>query len=354
MKPSLAFRCIEIENAAAITQAYPAIVTAEYQYDAWGVSIENQMMATPTMPNPVLTLFVKFAATNRYKYNDKEYISDYKLYDYGARHYDAVLGRWWVVDPLSERHLSESSFSFSGNNPIINIDPDGQDWFRHDDTGALIWRDSQAGNISVNDQTFNNVGVRYAWTSTISDGNGETQTVLNIGAADGTTSLITPNEYGVVQFPETGNGFSRYSGNGGGDTYELNGVSGQWGDNWINPSTGASLYNTIQQFNRKEPGVMVHYGDISAYDPSINLGHRTHTQGNSIDIHYMGASGQELTGNKAYSKADICITDCFMSKAEANGFSKNYTYGSRFTHSGDNNHSVHKNHLHIGRPNRRR
>jgi hypothetical protein len=168
------------------------------------------------------------------------------------------------------------------------------------------------------------------------------------------TGLVNTNEYGVVQFPETGNGFSRYSGNGGGDTYELNGVSGQWGDNWINPSTGASLYNTIQQFNRKEPGVMVHYGDISAYDPSINLGHRTHTQGNAIDIHYMGASGQELTGNKAYSKADICITDCFMSKAEANGFSKNYTYGSRFTHSGDNNHSVHKNHLHIGRPNRRR
>jgi RHS repeat-associated protein len=121
MKPSLAFRCIEIENAAAITQAYPAIVTAEYQYDAWGLSIENQMMASSFTAQ-----FGKFAATNRYKYNDKEYISDSKLYDYGARHYDAVLGRWWVVDPLAEKGPEYSTYSYTFNNPLKYTDPDGR------------------------------------------------------------------------------------------------------------------------------------------------------------------------------------------------------------------------------------
>jgi RHS repeat-associated protein len=116
----LAFRCIEIENATAITQAYPAIVTAEYQYDAWGLSIENQMMASSFTAQ-----FGKFAATNRYKYNDKEYISDSKLYDYGARHYDPVVGRWWAVDPLAEDYQDFSPYNFVENNPLRFIDPDG-------------------------------------------------------------------------------------------------------------------------------------------------------------------------------------------------------------------------------------
>ncbi len=289
---------------------------------------------------------------NKYLFNNKELQTGTNYLDYGARMYQPELGRWNVVDPLGENHVSETPFSFSGNNPIMNIDPDGLDWYRHDETGALLWRDSQAGNISVNDQTFNNVGTRYAWTSSISNGEGGNQTVLNIGLADGKTSLITPNEYNLVRFPESGNGFARYTGNGGGDSYELNGVGGQWGDNWANPGTAASLYNTIQQFNKQEPGVIVHYGDISAYDPSINLRHQTHTQGNAIDIHYMGAGGQELSGNYAYSNADVRLTNSFMRKAESNGFVNNYSYGNRFIHRGNNNHKIHKNHFHIAKQNK--
>jgi RHS repeat-associated protein len=52
--------------------------------------------------------------------------------------YQPELGRWNVVDPLGENHVSETPFSFSGNNPIMNIDPDGLDWYRHDETGAVV------------------------------------------------------------------------------------------------------------------------------------------------------------------------------------------------------------------------
>jgi len=44
-------------------------------------------------------------ADNAYKYNGKELNEDLglNLSDYGARWYDAALGRWWSVDPLGEK-----------------------------------------------------------------------------------------------------------------------------------------------------------------------------------------------------------------------------------------------------------
>ncbi|WP_298646920.1 RHS repeat-associated core domain-containing protein [uncultured Proteiniphilum sp.] len=41
-----------------------------------------------------------------YKYNGKELdrFQGLDMYDYGARHYDAALGRWFTVDPLAEKY----------------------------------------------------------------------------------------------------------------------------------------------------------------------------------------------------------------------------------------------------------
>ena len=65
-----------------------------------------------------------------YKYNGKELDTKNGLnwYDYGARHYDAALGRCFVVDPLAEKYYSSSPFVYCGNNPINRIDPTGMEW----------------------------------------------------------------------------------------------------------------------------------------------------------------------------------------------------------------------------------
>ena len=62
-----------------------------------------------------------------YKYNGKELEAAGGLnwYDYGARWYDPVLGRWNGVDPLCEDYYSESSYGYCGNNPINYVDPNG-------------------------------------------------------------------------------------------------------------------------------------------------------------------------------------------------------------------------------------
>uniref|UniRef100_A0AB33JFT0 RHS repeat-associated core domain-containing protein n=2 Tax=unclassified Prevotella TaxID=2638335 RepID=A0AB33JFT0_9BACT len=65
---------------------------------------------------------------NYLQYNGKELDRMHGLdwYDYGARHYDAVLGRWMCMDPLAEKYYDVSSYGYCKGNPIIFIDSDGK------------------------------------------------------------------------------------------------------------------------------------------------------------------------------------------------------------------------------------
>ena len=48
-------------------------------------------------------------------------------YDYGARQYNPIVGRWDRVDPLVEKKPWQSPYVYGRNNPIRYVDPDGQD-----------------------------------------------------------------------------------------------------------------------------------------------------------------------------------------------------------------------------------
>ena len=90
-----------------------------------------------------------FAGTNSvqpYKYNGKEYDDRKGLnwYDYGARHYDAALGRWHVVDLLAEERYGYSVYVYVQNNPINRVDNTGMldDWV--EDVKKKIYWDPKA------------------------------------------------------------------------------------------------------------------------------------------------------------------------------------------------------------------
>jgi RHS repeat-associated protein len=73
-------------------------------------------------------VFASSGNVQPYKYNGKELDTKKGLnwYDYGARHYDAALGRWFVVDPLAEKYYATTVYGYCLNNPVKFIDSDGR------------------------------------------------------------------------------------------------------------------------------------------------------------------------------------------------------------------------------------
>lgn len=72
-------------------------------------------------------LFASSGDVQPYKYSGKELdtTKGLNLYDYGARHYDAGVGRFTTFDPLAENDCSVSPYVYCGNNSVNMIDPTG-------------------------------------------------------------------------------------------------------------------------------------------------------------------------------------------------------------------------------------
>ena len=61
-----------------------------------------------------------------YLFNGKELDTETGLYYYGARYYDPRVSLWLNVDPLAEKYPHVSPYTYTLNNPIKLIDPDGK------------------------------------------------------------------------------------------------------------------------------------------------------------------------------------------------------------------------------------
>jgi RHS repeat-associated protein len=78
---------------------------------------------------------------------DDEISGSGNSYDFGARMYNPRLGRWFAVDKLFAKYVSQSPYHFAGNNPIINRDYDGNDY-------EVVISKSDLGNTMTISATF--------------------------------------------------------------------------------------------------------------------------------------------------------------------------------------------------------
>ena len=111
-------------------------------------------------------IFASTSSVQPYKYNGKELDTKKGLnwYDYGARHYDAALGRFHTQDRFAEKYYPMSPYQYAANCPMRNIDVNGD-------------------SIRVYTETTSNYGLGHAW---ISAGEGENMIVYTYGRYDGT------------------------------------------------------------------------------------------------------------------------------------------------------------------------
>jgi RHS repeat-associated protein len=77
-----------------------------------------------------------FSTTSyRYGFNGQEKDDETTVnggdYDFGARIYDSRLGRWLAVDPVSAKYPYLSPYTFTGNSPILFVDPNGKEIILH-------------------------------------------------------------------------------------------------------------------------------------------------------------------------------------------------------------------------------
>jgi RHS repeat-associated protein len=289
-------------------------VLQENHYYSFGMAFEG-----PWLQNDAT------ARDNKYQYNGKELNDDFGLNwnDYGARWYDAGIGRWNAVDPLAEKMSSWSSFNYVFDNPTRLTDPTGMAPFDN----HFIGRDGSIKSVQTNDSN-DQFYVQYG------DGSYRHYATLE------------KNGEGLVKFPDSGDGFNRYGtvDKGGEDPVKKE-TRGE-GDHYIKPGAAAALFGLSAEL--ADSGIKIAYGDMSSSngsDPGTGSGkhhsghgHLGKREGLDVDFRYITKDGESFKdgqrgpyNSKTKTVNDMASPNFSLSKnqkvydlANKYGFTKNY------------------------------
>lgn len=104
----------------------------DYQGNNRVVAKSDGTVVQTTHYYPFGMTYAESTYTNKqpYKYNDKELDMEngLNIYDYGTRLLSTAIPRFTTVDPKAEKYYSVSPYVYCGNNPVMLIDVNGEEW----------------------------------------------------------------------------------------------------------------------------------------------------------------------------------------------------------------------------------
>jgi RHS repeat-associated protein len=164
--------------------------TEQVVYDAYGSQIKDDVSANENEAKD------KFTGKELYKEGMVAGITDeLRLNYFGARYYDAEVGRWINTDPAEQFY---DAYNYCGTNPINGTDPDGSSTCEQDgvvtevrndnDPTVFSWTPESGNDVAIG--VYNNIEMPMAVGSTIQNLNKEE---LNLVYADMKNEL---NSYG--------------------------------------------------------------------------------------------------------------------------------------------------------------
>jgi RHS repeat-associated protein len=138
-------------------------IVESYRFDAWG-----NILAVYDASNSPLTSDLGHPTSglgNRFLFQGREYSWATGLYNFRARWYDPVTGRWLSKDPIGINGGLNQYVAFA-NNPVMFVDPLGlcDEHYTKEDVKAIL----QSINLGMNSTTRNPlkivIGFQYHWS----------------------------------------------------------------------------------------------------------------------------------------------------------------------------------------------
>lgn len=148
---------------------YNTQVLEENHYYPYGLTVSASAMGMTQQP---------------LKYQGIELEKNFGLETYETyyRGLDPQLGRFNSIDPKAEKYYSTSPYVSMDNNPILNIDPRGDDWFVNNTNGQIVYLKGQSQittdhlkemNSSNKTSDFENLGSDNMFGNKVEDTKGD-------------------------------------------------------------------------------------------------------------------------------------------------------------------------------------